>query len=229
MKPFFTLLIMCFSFLSCRNKSEEPFDSSPGSTSRYLALGDSYTVGENVNKTESYPYQLTQALKAQNIDVGVPAVIARTGWTTDELILGIKAAKINTTFDLVTLLIGVNNQYRGYSKEVYRQEFKELLASAIKFANGNEDHVFVLSIPDWGVTPFGGNRAGIAEDINRFNAIIKEETFAAGVSYTDITEISRQNFEDTSMVADDGLHPSGKMYKLWVEKLLPEIESDFVK
>ncbi|MFD0794549.1 SGNH/GDSL hydrolase family protein [Mucilaginibacter litoreus] len=196
-------------------------DNMPASHSfTYLALGDSYTIGEAVPQAQSFPYQLTQRLKNTNN----PDIIAVTGWTTGELKQGIaQRALSNHNYDIVTLLIGVNNQYRGYNKEAYRTEFTELLNTAIAYANGNKKHVFVLSIPDWGVTPFGknsGDPAKIAADIDTFNAINKQETDMLGVAYVDITPISRQAAYDTDLVASDGLHPSGKMYSLWVNELL---------
>ncbi|MEJ5994899.1 SGNH/GDSL hydrolase family protein [Pedobacter sp. Du54] len=185
----------------------------------YLALGDSYTIGESVAASESFPYQFAGQLSVQGLNVANPKIIAKTGWTTDELQVAIKAEKLSETFDFVTLLIGVNNQYRGYSKVTYRKEFKELLHTAISFAGGNKKRVFVLSIPDWGVTPFGlssgKSTKAIAADIDAFNAINKEETLAQEVSYTDITPASRNAATDLSLVAKDGLHYSGKMHLQW--------------
>ena len=202
-----------------------------GTPLTYLALGDSYTIGEAVEQKQSFPYELANRLKTADLNVSAPQIIARTGWTTDELQAAIKAAKITGTFNFVTLLIGVNNQYRGYSKEVYREEFKELLLTAINFAGGRETHVFVVSIPDWGTTPFGKNSGKdpevIGKEIDQFNAINKEESFAAGVSYTDITPDSKLAASDVTLVASDGLHPSAKMYASWVSALFPSIEKTF--
>lgn len=189
----------------------------------YLALGDSYTIGESVASNESFPFQLAAQLKSHGVNVASPKIIAKTGWTTDELQTAIKAENITQKFDFVTLLIGVNNQYRGYSKVIYRKEFKELLQTAINFAGGNSKKVFVVSIPDWGVTPFGqssGKTAkSIADDIDAFNAINKEETVGMNVSYTDITPDSRKAATDASLTAKDGLHPSGKMYLQWAVRV----------
>jgi lysophospholipase L1-like esterase len=185
----------------------------------YLALGDSYTIGESVEPSESFPHQFANQLKAQGLKVTVPKIIAKTGWTTDELQTAIKAENLTRHFDFVTLLIGVNNQYRGYSKVTYRKEFKELLQTAVDFAAGNKKRVFVISIPDWGVTPFGlasgKSIKDIANDIDAFNAINKEETLAMDVSYTDITPGSRNAATDLSLVAKDGLHYSEKMHLQW--------------
>lgn len=207
---------------------EEPVVSKPAAKSyTYLALGDSYTIGEAVTQKESFPYQLAVALNEKNLKVSNPKIIARTGWTTSELQLAIKAAALKEKYGLVTLLIGVNNQYRGQSESTYRTEFAALLQTAINFADGKKDRVFVVSIPDWGVTPFGKNsgkdQSRISAEIDAFNAINKQETLAKGVSYTDITPASRKVASDLSLAASDGLHPSGKMYTEWAAALTTPI------
>ncbi|HEX8169378.1 MAG TPA: SGNH/GDSL hydrolase family protein [Thermoanaerobaculia bacterium] len=186
--------------------------------SRYLALGDSYTIGESVDASERFPVQLAGALH-----IGEPEIIAKTGWTTDELNAAIDAANPKGPYDLVTLLIGVNNQYRGRDADQYRTEFRALLQRAIGFAGGNAQHVVVVSIPDWGVTPFaeGRDRAKIGREIDQFNAINREEAARAGARYADITAISRGN--DPALVAKDGLHPSGKQYADWVRVIATTI------
>ena len=193
----------------------------------YLALGDSYTIGKSVARDESFPYQLATTLNLAGIKMSSPEIIATTGWTTDDLIKAIEEKKLQERYDLVTLLIGVNNQYRGYSAEVYRQEFKELLKTAIKYSGGNKSHVYVMSIPDWGVTPFAkkSNRdlKKISSQIDLFNAINKEETLREGIQYVDITPASRKADSDISLIAEDGLHPSGKMYGEWVENMSSEV------
>lgn len=193
----------------------------------YLALGDSYTIGESVKQAESFPYQLQGLLKAQNITVANPKIIAVTGWTTDELQAAIKRENLNGTFGFVTLLIGVNNQYRGYPLTTYKKEFSELLQTAISYAGGNKSRVFVVSIPDWGATPFGKNSGRstqtIASEIDSFNAANQEITLAAGVSYTNITPASRNAATDLSLVAADGLHPSAKMYAGWAASLSTKV------
>jgi lysophospholipase L1-like esterase len=197
----------------------------------YLALGDSYTIGEAVSKDQSFPYQLAATLKPAHLDVATPKIIATTGWTTSELQRAIKSSGVTGTYSFVTLLIGVNNQFRGQSMDVYRKEFKELLQTAIDFAGGNKAHVFVVSIPDWGLTPYGKSsgrdQSQISSEIDAFNAIGKEETLAAGVSFTDITPASRQVATDLSLVASDGLHPSGKMYASWAQALSTPITAAF--
>lgn len=191
---------------------------------KYLALGDSYTIGEAVTAAESFPYQLQAALQAKGIAVAEPQIIAKTGWTTDELLTAITEQKPASNFDLVTLLIGVNNQYRGYPLNSYEQEFKQLLKLAIGFASGDADRVRVVSIPDWGVTPFaskeGRDAQQVAEEIDAYNGINKWISMALGVTYIDITPHSRLALNDTSLLAVDELHPSGKMYAEWASQLV---------
>ncbi len=192
---------------------------------KYLALGDSYTIGESVNENERFPVQLVNRLRGDSINIKDPVIIATTGWTTDELMAAINERNVKDTFDVVTLLIGVNNQYRGRGAENYRGELKELLDIAVNYAGGKKENVFVLSIPDWGVTPFaeGRDRKKIAEEINIYNGVKKEECDKAGIKYFDITEISRMS--DPVLTASDGLHPSGKMYGMWVDKIFNEIKN----
>jgi lysophospholipase L1-like esterase len=194
--------------------------TSVNDTPRYLALGDSYTIGESVDPGERFPAQLARALH-----LGEPQIIARTGWTTDELNAAIDAAKPQGPFDLVTLLIGVNNQYRGRSEDEYRTQFAALLQRAVGFAGGDASRVIVVSIPDWGVTPFaeGRDRAKIAREIDQFNAINREEAQRAGAKWVDITPISRGS--DAALVTGDGLHPSGKQYAEWVTRIAPSYVS----
>ena len=195
---------------------------------RYLALGDSYTIGESVNENERWPNQLAAMLSEKNIQVDV-TIIARTGWTTSELWDGIQANPPQGTYDLVSLLIGVNNQYRGYSVDEYREEFRFLLNKSIEYAGGDVNRVIVLSIPDWGVTPFAADRHVdvISKEIDIFNAVNREETESAGAHYVDITPISREALNDLSLIAGDGLHPSGKMYQLWAEEAFPIAVKNF--
>lgn len=195
----------------------------------YLALGDSYTIGESIPQSESFPFQLKDALKNEGITIETPKIIAVTGWTTDELQGAIKQAKLIQKFDIVTLLIGVNNQYRDYPIETYKKEFSELLQTAIDLSDGRKARVFVISIPDWGVTPFAKNASKssqiIATEIDAFNAAAAKITSEAGVSFTNITTDSRMAANDISLIAGDGLHPSGKMYHNWVNSLTPKISA----
>lgn len=191
----------------------------------YLALGDSYTIGEQVPTAENFPHQLVTTLNAQGLKVSEPIIIATTGWTTDELAAAIKERNVQDTFSFVTLLIGVNNQYRGRDLDNYRQEYTQLLDTAIRYANGHVNNVFVLSIPDWGVTPFaeGRDRAQIAKDIDAYNAACKDITLAHKCHYLDITDSTRKNGTTPVYLAEDGLHPSGKEYKIWAERLAPMV------
>jgi len=189
---------------------------------RYLALGDSYTIGEGVAPAERWPVRLAALLRGRGLPMQDPVIIARTGWTTDELSAGIDAAPPSGSYDLVTLLIGVNNQYRGRGIEEYRKQFRALLTRALGFAGGRPGRVIVLSIPDWGVTPYakGRDRARIAMEIDRFNAVGREESERAGGRYVNITTDSRWMATDASLVVADGLHPSGAMYSTWADLAL---------
>lgn len=198
---------------------------------KFLALGDSYTIGESVNEQERWPVQLSARLQQDGYNIQNPRIIATTGWTTGELMNGIRAEGLNEKFDLVSLLIGVNNQYRGYSIEEYRLDFEELLKMAIMFAGGKGDKVFVLSIPDYGVTPFASDLDSqkVAKEIDEFNFINKKVSDAFSVSYFDITPISRTAKADSSLIASDGLHPSGAMYKMWVDLIYPSIKEKLIR
>jgi len=196
-------------------------------TLRYLALGDSYTIGERIPEKERWSNQLValiksspQFTKSKDIDV---TIIARTGWTVNELWQGIQASPPQGTYDLVTLLIGVNDQYRGYPVDGYRDDFRFMLGKAIEYAGDDPKRVIVLSIPDWGFTPFAISQdtEPISLQIDQFNAVNLEETKSAGAHYVNVTIISRMGLDDFDLIAPDHLHPSGKMYALWAEKTLP--------
>lgn len=214
------------------SQQEHPNDSpsvimSDDPTLTYLALGDSYTIGESVAPAERWSVQLAEMLKQHQLNVAQPHIIARTGWTTAELQAGIASSDLATnTYDLVSLLIGVNNQYRGQSVDTYRKEFGALLGTAVRFARGNAKRVFVLSIPDWGVSPFaaGRDKTQIANEIDTFNAIAKEECRRAGIVYIDITPLSRLAAADPTYIANDQLHFSGKMYERWATEALPAVK-----
>lgn len=189
----------------------------------YLALGDSYTIGESILPKENFPSQTVALLK----NFAAPQIIAKTGWTTDELDSAIDAANISTTFDIVTLLIGVNNQYRGRSVSEYKIQFDHLLQRAIHFSGNKTKHVFVLSIPDWGVTPFadGQDRQKIAAAIDAYNATAQKICGQHHVVFIDITASQRIDGDKKEFLAADGLHPSGKEYAKWAEKLAKAVES----
>jgi len=194
-------------------------------TYTYLALGDSYTIGEQVPLHENFPFQTIALLKNDGLQVADPVIIATTGWTTDELAAAIRERNLQETFSFVTLLIGVNNQYRGRDLENYKQEYTQLLDQAIRFANGHTQNVFVLSTPDWGVTPFaeGKDRQKIGEEIDAYNAAEKEITEAHKCHYIYITDSTRKNGTTKEFLAEDGLHPSGKEYRVWAEGLAAEV------
>ncbi len=230
----FTILLVCLTW-NCTKKSSpsvtvtDPITMSKDSSFTYLALGDSYTIGESVKEAERFPNQLRDNLKADGINIGTVKIVARTGWTTDELENGITASGLTQTdtFDMVSLLIGVNNQYRGRSVEDYKPAFTALLERAIKFAGGKKERVIVVSIPDYAYTPFGGGRQSISEGIDQYNAANEAITRSMGIAYAPITPISRQGLNDPSLVAGDGLHPSGKQYGLWVGVMKPIVKAFF--
>ncbi|NHF68418.1 SGNH/GDSL hydrolase family protein [Xanthomonas hortorum] len=199
--------------------------AAPGTPLRYLALGDSYTIGEGVAAAQRWPVQLVDGLRAYGWNVAPPQIIATTGWTTDELQAGIDTAAPQGPFQLVSLLIGVNNQYRGRSLDEYRSQFDALLQRAIGFTGGRAAHVFVLSIPDWGLTPFahaqGADTALIAAQIDAFNSVASDLCAKRAVRFVDITATSRDGGDAADMLVDDGLHPSGATYARWTALALP--------
>ena len=188
--------------------------TEPKKAYSYLALGDSYTIGQSVLPSENFPTQTVQLLNQQNYNFKSPEILATTGWTTDELQTNINNHVFTPPYDFVSLLIGVNNQYRGRTVENYKPEFESLLKQAIQFAGGNANRVIVVSIPDWGVTPFanGRDRAQIAKEIDDYNAANRYISEIYKVHYIDITPGSREAATDPSLVAGDGLHPSAKEY-----------------
>lgn len=192
----------------------------------FLALGDSYTIGESVQESERWPVQLAKELNDIGYQVEQPKIIARTGWRTDELMAAVNDANLLSDYDLVGLLIGVNNQYQGKTVESYQPEFEELLRKAIELAGGDKSKVFVVSIPDYGFTPFGeSKKAKISRELDDYNSVNRSISKALGVQYFYITDISRSG--KNGLVAKDNLHPSGEQYRLWVAEILSE--EDFFK
>lgn len=194
----------------------------------YLALGDSYTIGELVPEAGRWPVQLAVQLREHGIDIAAPRIIATTGWTTDELALALDLAEPIGEWDLVSLLIGVNNQYRDRSVVQYAAEFLELLQRAIGYAHGRADRVLVLSIPDWSATPLGATDPrgliAIGDELDVFNLRAAELCERNGVAFVDVTPVSRERGAEPDMVAEDGLHPSAAMYAQWTTLALPVAE-----
>ena len=192
---------------------------------RFLALGDSYTIGEGVAEAARWPVQLATRLRADGIALSPPKILATTGWTTDELSAAMDQQRFDPPYDLVTLSIGVNNQYRGRDTENYRHEFAALLERAIALAGGKAQHVVVVSIPDWGVTRFGAGSgrdvAQIAKELDAFNAINRDETRRRHAQWSDVAAASRRAGTDAAQLTEDGLHPSGKQYTRWLDTILP--------
>jgi lysophospholipase L1-like esterase len=194
---------------------------SPAQPYTYLALGDSYTIGEQVPAQDNFPMQTVHFLDQAGITFQSPKIIAKTGWTTDELQADINKANIKQQYDFVTLLIGVNNQYRGRTVAEYATQFEGLLGQAIQFAGNQTSHVIVVSIPDWGATPFGGtgDRNKIAREIDEYNATNKLIAEKYNVHYIDITPGTRDALHDLSLITTDGLHPSAKEYTKWSKQV----------
>jgi lysophospholipase L1-like esterase len=195
----------------------------------YLALGDSYTIGESVDDTERFPLQTVTFLREHKIHISNPDIIAATGWTTTDLLNALNNNPPKRTYSVVSLLIGVNNQYQGKTLDEYKIEFTKLMNMAVSYAGNIKSHVFILSIPDYSVTPFaqGSDAATIARDIDAFNAANKTISLNAGVHYLDIASVSRDAKNDPALIADDGLHPSAVQYKKWSELLAPIMLKEF--
>lgn len=233
------LLAVLFAFTvfnySCSEEEPAPtttndtiVPTNPQVFFEYLALGDSYTIGESVEVNSRYPEQLADSLAARGLPYFDVTIVAQTGWTTDELEEGInQTSGLRTNYSLVSLLIGVNNQFRGRDVATYKPDFESLLNQAIAFAGGDRNKVIVISIPDYAYTPFGGGDPSISEGIDIYNAANKTIAAQYGIKYFDITPISRMGLDNTDLVAADGLHPSGLQYTKWVELMINEVEQLF--
>lgn len=231
------LIPFLICFFACSNTKNE-LSTQMGEAKRplkYLALGDSYTIGEGVPEEDRYPNLLVNRIKEElNIPINPPVIIAKTGWTVDELQKGIdKSKKVTPPYDLVTLSIGVNNQYRGKPVAEYKVEFEKMLLQSIGFAANLPNHVIVLSIPDWGVTPFavdkGSDQSKVATEIDAFNAVNREICKQYGVFYIDITNHYREFGAQAEMVVEDKLHPSGLIYEFWADKLYEQVKKLYPK
>ncbi|PHX73773.1 MAG: lysophospholipase [Chitinophagaceae bacterium] len=197
----------------------------------FLALGDSYTIGEGVNIQDSFPYQTADILRNKNIHLNPPIIVAKTGWTTGELYNAVVSNKLTDKYDIITILIGVNNQYRGNAIQEFSNDYEMLLQKAISLAGNKVRHVFALSIPDWSVTPFaeGREKKKIANEINAFNDMAESISRLFQVAFIDITTEYKARSSDPSFIAQDKLHPSGKEYKAWSEKIATEIVKSYTK
>lgn len=202
-------------------------------TIRYLALGDSYTIGEGVPEDGRWPALLTAALRGEGIDIADPRIVAATGWTTDELDAAIDAENPSSDYDLVSLLIGVNNQYRGRGVDEYREQYAALQERSIGFADGRAERVLALSIPDWGATRFGRDSGRdlvqVARELDAFNHAARVLCAARGVAFVDVTTVSRERGFEPGMLADDGLHPAAAMYAEWTRLALPSVRGMLVR
>ncbi len=199
-------------------------------TLRYLALGDSYTIGDGVAASEAWPAQLAQDLRDEGVAIADPQIVAQTGWTTDELQAAIDATPLDPPYDLVSLMVGVNDQYRNRPLDEYGEQFDALLQQAIGFAGGRAERVLVLSIPDWGVTPFALTEqdrtpADIGDAVDAFNVTAFEVCARKGVAFLDITPISRECGVHEEMLVADALHPSAAMHSLWAREALPAVRA----
>lgn len=213
-------LFSCSSTLDVKN-NEEPEDPRYS----YLALGDSYTIGESVVETQRWPVQLAEALRNRGYKMAAPKIIARTGWTTDDLIKAIDSElNVQRDFDLVSILIGVNNQYQGKPVTEYEEDLRGIFRRAINHCTTREKGVFAVSIPDYGYTPFGNaNQEEISAEIDRFNQVFKRVAEDFNVDFYNITPISREAGENPELIASDDLHPSGLMYKYWVDQFVTQV------
>ena len=220
------MLLLIFTRSTCKSDIGD-ITTTNNMAYTYLAFGDSYTIGESVPTAENFPNKTIQLLKNAGKDFKAAEILATTGWTTDELQNNINNRSFTPPYNVVTLLIGVNNQYRGRPVETYKPEFENLLKQAINFAGGKADHVIVLSIPDWSVTPFaaGRDREQIAREINEYNAANKAISEKHNVHYIDITPWTREAGNDPTLLASDGLHPSSKEYARWAVKLADKIKA----
>jgi lysophospholipase L1-like esterase len=219
--PFIVLITLTWG----ASRAPLPASAAP-MPAAYLALGDSYTIGESVGPEDRFPVQAVQMLRADRQPCQDPEIIATTGWTTGDLLNALSTKTAKTPYAIVTLLIGVNNQYQGLSRSEYRDEFARLLERSIQYAGNKPSHVIVLSIPDYSITPFahGANTGLIASQIDSFNAANAEVSERYRVHYLDITVESRKAAGDPSMIATDGLHFSGKEYALWAAMMEPEMK-----
>lgn len=222
----FIIFLSLIIIYSCGSTDQNMTNNKPPRPLTYLALGDSYTIGEKVDPSDRFPSIIVEKLRAEKISIEDPKIVAITGWTTDELSAAIDKENLDDTWDIVSLLIGVNNQYRGYPKEQYEREFNDLLNRAINFAGGYKTHVVVLSIPDYGYTPFGQTKdpEKISKELKEYNQYAQKLCTDKNILYLNITPFTEEGLSNPDYVAEDGLHPSGLMYRKWIDHYYSEIK-----
>lgn len=225
MKVLFKVGFILFALLvvSCSSENDSGNEIIQPKYYKYLALGDSYTIGESVCQTCRFPIQLQDSIKkyTNTNDTFQTQIIAQTGWTTTNLKTAIATQNPTNDFDLVTLLIGVNNQYQNKPFSVYEQEFPELVSIAIQKAKGDKNNVIVVSIPDYAYTPFGNGNASISSQLDNYNAFAQNYCIVNNITFVNITDITRLGLQQPNLVASDGLHPSTIAYTKFVERILP--------
>ena len=223
---------LLIALVGCSSESDSLLVATPGGTDptdapiNLLALGDSYTVGEQVGKLESWPVQLVRSMRVAGRAVSEPTIVAVSGWATSDLIQALQLTDLESPFDVVTLQIGVNNQFRQGTVVDFEADLAELTKTSIDLVGGDASRVILLSIPDWSVTPFaeGSPKDQIAGEIDEFNAVVRAQAETSGTHFIDITPISRRAENELELVASDGLHPSAKMYAEWVELIQVVVE-----
>ncbi len=225
MKKILLLIIVSITIIACNSTREVPV--TPQMDFSYLALGDSYTIGEGVGVNESWPVQLVERLNERGHKVAPPKIVAKTGWNTINLITNFESEiDVHRDFHLVSILVGVNNQYQKRSLSEFEVQLREIFHKAIYHSKLREKGVFALSIPDYSVTPFGANNAdSIAVQINRFNEVVRRVAQENNVEYYDITPISREAAVNRNLIAGDSLHPSALMYRRWVDEIIDGVEN----
>ena len=224
MKRVLLPIVLSVLLFGCKENSPENNNGEHESSLSYLALGDSYTIGESVEPEMRWPVQLVDSLRDREVNVNYPVIIAKTGWTTQDLLGAMDQKLDQEKFDLVSVLIGVNNQYQGKSIEAYEADLHEIFQQAIEHSRTGKDGVFVVSIPDYGATPYGEPMAEeIGREIAEFNSVFEKVAREYELDFYNITPISEKGLEEENLVASDELHPSGDMYSLWVEEFVDEV------
>lgn len=220
------VVLLLLTLLGCKSNEPENITVIEKDPIHYLALGDSYTIGESVEIPMRWPMQLAERLRAEGVQIEEPRIIAKTGWTTGNLLEAMDVQLNNEKFDLISVSIGVNNQYQGKSIEAYEKDLHAIFTRALSHSKKGAAGIFALSIPDYGATPFGAENAEeIGAELDEFNKVFHKVATAYNIPFYNITPISRRASEDASLIASDNLHPSGKMYKLWVDHIIEDISA----